>query len=190
MICVESRDELLLIDRLLTSHYVQFGTSTHAKPVDGMRFRGIPPRNTGHARQVTRCRRTPIQGEHMSPLLSSHEMLGLPLKNRVVMAPMTRCRAKLFGMPNPLMAEYYEQRASAGLIITEATNVSGMSASFELAPGIFTDEQMEAWRSVVARVHAAGGKICMQLWHGGRVSSFALLDDRSPLSPSGVNGDL
>jgi N-ethylmaleimide reductase len=126
----------------------------------------------------------------MSPLLSPHQMLGLPLKNRVVMAPMTRCRAKLFGMPNPLMAEYYEQRASAGLIITEATNVSGMSASFELAPGIFTDEQMDAWHSVVARVHAAGGKIFMQLWHGGRVSSFALLDGAAPLSPSGINDDL
>jgi N-ethylmaleimide reductase len=126
----------------------------------------------------------------MSPLLSPHQMLGLPLKNRVVMAPMTRCRAKMFGLPTSLTAQYYEQRASAGLVITEATNVSGMSAAFELAPGIYTDEQMEAWRSVVARVHAAGGRIFMQLWHGGRVGSFALLDGQAPLSPSGINDDL
>jgi N-ethylmaleimide reductase len=126
----------------------------------------------------------------MSALLSPHQMLDLSLKNRVVMAPMTRCRAKMFGIPTSLMAQYYEQRASAGLVITEATNVSGMSAAFELAPGIYTDEQMEAWRSVVARVHAAGGRIFMQLWHGGRVSSFALLDGQAPLSPSGINDDL
>ena len=126
----------------------------------------------------------------MSALLSPHQMLDLSLKNRVVMAPMTRCRAKMFGIPTSLMAQYYEQRASAGLVITEATNVSGMSAAFELAPGIYTDEQMEAWRSLVARVHAAGGRIFMQLWHGGRVSSFALLDGQAPLSPSGINDDL
>src|ERR1700692_3185800 len=126
----------------------------------------------------------------MSALLSPHQMLDLSLKNRVVMATMTRCRAKMFGIPTSLMAQYYEQRASAGLVITEATNVSGMSAAFELAPGIYTDEQMEAWRSVVARVHAAGGRIFMQLWHGGRVSSFALLDGQAPLSPSGINDDV
>ncbi|OXC77961.1 alkene reductase [Caballeronia sordidicola] len=126
----------------------------------------------------------------MSTLLSSYEMLGLPLKNRVVMGPMTRCRAKIAGLPNSLMAQYYEQRASAGLILTEATNVSGMSASFELAPGVYTNEQMEGWRAIVTRVHAAGGHIFMQLWHGGRVSSFALLDGQAPLSPSGVNDDL
>jgi N-ethylmaleimide reductase len=76
----------------------------------------------------------------MSALLTPHQLpSGLSVKNRVVMAPMTRCRAKTRGLPNALMAQYYEQRASAGLIITEATNVSEMSAAFELAPGIYTD---------------------------------------------------
>ncbi|MGF7132790.1 N-ethylmaleimide reductase [Paraburkholderia sp. EB58] len=127
----------------------------------------------------------------MSALLTPHQLpSGLSVKNRVVMAPMTRCRAKTRGLPNALMAQYYEQRASAGLIITEATNVSEMSAAFELAPGIYTDEQREAWRPVVARVHAASGRIFLQLWHGGRISSFALLDGQAPLSPSGINDDL
>jgi N-ethylmaleimide reductase len=126
----------------------------------------------------------------MPALLTPHQIYDLPLKNRVVMAPMTRCRTKMNGLPNSLMAQYYEQRASAGLLITEATNVSAMSAAFELAPGIYTDEQMHAWKSIVARVHTAGGRIFMQLWHSGRVSSFALLDGQSPISPSGINDDL
>ncbi|MCY0852617.1 alkene reductase [Cupriavidus sp. D39] len=126
----------------------------------------------------------------MSSLLSPHQMYDLALPNRVVMAPMTRCRAKVSGIPNPLMTEYYEQRATAGLIITEATNVSAMSAAFELAPGIYTSEQAEGWHTIVNRVHAAGGRIYMQLWHGGRVSSLTLLDGQAPLSPSGVNDDL
>ena len=87
-------------------------------------------------------------------------------------------------------ALYYAQRASAGLIVTEATNVSPMSAAFELAPGIYTDEQVEGWKPVAEGVRAAGGKLFMQLWHSGRVSSYALLNGQAPLSPSGINDDL
>jgi N-ethylmaleimide reductase len=89
-----------------------------------------------------------------------------------------------------LNAEYYAQRASAGLIITEATNVSPNSAAFELAPAIYNDAQVAGWRGVTEQVHAAGGKMFMQLWHSGRVSSYALLGGAEPLSPSGYNDDL
>ena len=126
----------------------------------------------------------------LSPLLDGYDLSGLQLPNRVAMAPMTRSRAPLRGLPTGMMAEYYAQRASAGLIITEATNVSAASAAFDLTPGIITAEQIEGWRHVTSQVHAAGGRIFMQLWHGGRVSSFALLGGAAPLSPSGVNDDL
>lgn len=126
----------------------------------------------------------------LSPLLDGYDLNGLRLPNRVVMAPMTRSRAPLQGRPTEMMAQYYAQRASAGLIITEATNVSPSSAAFELTPGIITPEQIDGWRHITSQVHAAGGRIFMQLWHGGRVSSFALLGGEAPLSPSGVNDDL
>ncbi|MGF6773769.1 N-ethylmaleimide reductase [Paraburkholderia sp. GAS199] len=126
----------------------------------------------------------------LSPLLDGFDLSGLRLPNRVVMAPMTRSRAPLRGRPTGMMAEYYVQRASAGLIVSEATNVSSSSLAFDLTPGIFTAEQMDGWRDITSRVHAAGGRIFMQLWHSGRVSSFALLGGEAPLSPSGLNDDL
>jgi N-ethylmaleimide reductase len=126
----------------------------------------------------------------LSPLIDGYNLSGLRLPNRVVMAPMTRSRAPHDGRPTEMMAEYYVQRASAGLIVTEATNVSPASAAFDLTPGIITAEQIEGWRSITNPVHAAGGRIFMQLWHSGRVSSFALLGGETPLSPSGVNDDL
>lgn len=126
----------------------------------------------------------------LSPLLDSYNLSGMRLPSRVVMAPMTRSRAPSQGRPTEMMAQYYVQRASAGLIITEATNVSPASAAFELTPGIITAEQIDGWRHITSQVHAAGGRIFMQLWHSGRVSSFALLGGETPLSPSGVNDDL
>ncbi|WP_144113934.1 alkene reductase [Paraburkholderia sp. BCC1886] len=126
----------------------------------------------------------------LSPLLDGYDLSELRLPNRVVMAPMTRSRAPLHGRPTEMMAEYYVQRASAGLIVTEATNVSPVSAAFDLTPGIFTAQQIDGWRFITNQVHAAGGRIFMQLWHSGRVSSFALLGGEAPLSPSGVNDDL
>jgi 2,4-dienoyl-CoA reductase-like NADH-dependent reductase (Old Yellow Enzyme family) len=114
----------------------------------------------------------------------------LVLPNRIIMAPLTRSRATLERVPTPMMIEHYVQRASAGLIITEATNVVPQSIAWDCAPGIYTREQIEAWAKLVQAVHDAGGRIALQLWHGGRVAC-----DRSPapqfaLSPSGVNDDL
>lgn len=114
----------------------------------------------------------------------------LLLNNRIAMAPLTRARAGADGVPLPVNAHYYAQRATAGLIVTEATNMSPHSAAFELAPGIYSDAQVAGWRLVTEAVHAAGGRMFMQLWHSGRVSSYALLDGAAPLSPSGVNDDL
>jgi 2,4-dienoyl-CoA reductase-like NADH-dependent reductase (Old Yellow Enzyme family) len=126
----------------------------------------------------------------MTSLLQPATIGNLTLANRVAMAPVTRSRAGTHGVPDDLTAQYYQQRASAGLLITEATNVSPASAAFELAPGIHTPEQVIGWQRVSAAVHRKGGKLFMQLWHGGRVSSHALLGGEAPLSPSGVNDDL
>ena len=115
---------------------------------------------------------------------------GLDLSNRVIMAPLTRARAGATGVPGALNVEYYVQRASAGMILTEATNVSPMSNAFDCAPGIWRSDQVNGWRSVTEAVHGAGGRILLQLWHGGRVGAKGLLDGREPVSPSGVNDDL
>ena len=114
----------------------------------------------------------------------------LALKNRIAMAPLTRARTDQAGVPSSLNATYYAQRATAGLIVSEATNVSPLSAAFELAPGIYCASQAAGWGRVADAVHARGGVIFMQLWHSGRVASAALLGGREPLSPSAVNDDL
>ncbi len=101
-------------------------------------------------------------------LLDPTQAGGLILKNRIVMAPMTRARATSEHVPTPLMAEYYAQRASAGLIVSEATLVAPLKAHWGSVPGIFTAEQAEAWMQVTESVHAAGGKMVLQLWHPGR----------------------
>ena len=108
--------------------------------------------------------------------------------NRVWMAPLTRSRSSMPGnVPNELMATYYEQRASSGLIIAEATPISPMAHGYYATPGIHTDEQVEGWKLVTDRVHAKGGKIFLQLWHVGRVSHSALLpDNQQPVSSTNV----
>jgi N-ethylmaleimide reductase len=113
----------------------------------------------------------------------------LQLKNRIVMAPLTRTRAENQGkVPNELMAEYYAQRAGAGLIITEGTFVSERGQGWYGAPGVYTAEQAAGWRRVTEAVHRAGGLIFVQLWHQGSVSHRSLYDDRRlPLGPSAVN---
>jgi N-ethylmaleimide reductase len=126
----------------------------------------------------------------MKSILNPINIGDLRFSNRVAMAPMTRARSGQDGVPTSLNAKYYGQRSSAGLIITEATNVSPMSAAFELAPGIYTNEQIQGWRLVTDAVHKAGSKIFMQIWHSGRASSYALLKGAKPLSPSGMNEDL
>ena len=93
----------------------------------------------------------------------------LSLPNRIIMAPPTRCRASEGRVPNALMAEYYVQRASAGLIISEATSVTPMGVGYPDTPGIWSDAQVEGWKLVTnAVLHQAGGRIVLQLWHVGR----------------------
>jgi len=126
----------------------------------------------------------------MSQLLDALTLGSLTLPNRIALAPLTRCRAQSGDVPQPVSVTYYSQRASAGLLITEATNVSPRSCAFELAPGIYSEEQVQGWKAIAQGVHASGGRIFMQLWHCGRVGSDAILNGQAPLSPSGVNDDL
>ncbi len=107
---------------------------------------------------------------HSPTLFDSIALGALKLPNRVLMAPLTRCRASAGNVPGPLVAEYYAQRASAGLIISEATSVSPCGFGYPNTPGIFTEAQVDGWRGVTDAVHAAGGRIVLQLWHVGRIS--------------------
>jgi N-ethylmaleimide reductase len=109
------------------------------------------------------------------------------LANRIVMAPLTRSRALANGVPRALMAEYYAQRASAGLIISEGANISQQGRGYAFTPGLYTREQAAAWRSVTGAVHARGGRIFAQLWHVGRISHPSLqLDHARPVAPSAI----
>jgi N-ethylmaleimide reductase len=122
------------------------------------------------------------------PLLTPYQSDKLNLKNRVVMAPMTRSRADNAGnVPNDLMVEYYTQRASAGLIITEGTYVSREAVGYINVPGIYTPEQVAGWQKVTSAIHAHGGQVYVQLWHVGRMSHPDLLDGNLPLSASAIN---
>ena len=126
------------------------------------------------------------QNSSLPHLLSSCDLGGLTLKNRVVMAPLTRGRAGKENIANELMAEYYAQRASAGLLITEGTFISKEAIGWNQAPGIWSDEQGEAWKGVVDTVHGHGTPIFLQLWHTGRASHSDFLDGNLPVAPSAV----
>jgi 2,4-dienoyl-CoA reductase-like NADH-dependent reductase (Old Yellow Enzyme family) len=108
------------------------------------------------------------------------------LPNRLVMAPLTRCRASAGRVPNALMRDYYVQRASAGLIISEATSVTPMGVGYPDTPGIWSGEQVEGWKQITKGVHEAGGRILLQLWHVGRISDPSYLDGQQPVAPSPV----
>jgi 2,4-dienoyl-CoA reductase-like NADH-dependent reductase (Old Yellow Enzyme family) len=110
----------------------------------------------------------------------------LRLANRVFMAPLTRCRASAGRVPNALMREYYVQRASAGLITTEATSVTPMGVGYPDTPGIWSPEQTQGWKRIADAVHAAGGKMFLQLWHVGRISDPSYLDGALPVAPSPI----
>ncbi|MBU9175240.1 alkene reductase [Burkholderia gladioli] len=110
----------------------------------------------------------------------------LTLPNRIVMAPLTRARSGDERVPNALMARYYAERASAGLILTEATSVTPQGVGYAKTPGIWSDEQVEGWKLVTQAVHEAGGKIFMQLWHVGRISDPIFLDGQLPVAPSAI----
>ncbi|MEP7007958.1 MAG: alkene reductase [Sphingomonas bacterium] len=119
----------------------------------------------------------------MPSLFDPIQFGAIAAPNRVVMAPLTRGRATREHVAQPLMGEYYAQRASAGLIITEATGISRQGLGWPFAPGLWTDEQTEAWKPVVAAVHAAGGRIVAQLWHMGRIVHSSL-SGAQPVSSS------
>jgi len=112
---------------------------------------------------------------------------SIQLKNRLVMAPLTRMRAVAGDVPNPLAKTYYEQRASAGLIITEATQISPLGMGYPATPGIYSPEQTAAWKEIVDAVHTKGGTIVAQLWHVGRISHSSLHpEDGVPEAPSAI----
>jgi len=122
-----------------------------------------------------------------SSLLSPYDLGDLKLKNRVTLAPMTRSRAEVERMPNQLMAKYYGQRASAGLLITEATVISKQAIGWNNTPGIYLDAQADAWRMVVDAVHEKATPIFLQLWHCGRASHSSFFENAQlPVAPSAI----
>ncbi len=121
-----------------------------------------------------------------SALFDSVSVGDLVLPNRVVMAPMTRARAGKERVPNALMADYYVQRASAGLILTEATTISPQANGWNESPGIYTDEMEAGWGEVVKAVHEAGGRIFLQLWHCGRASHSSFHGGEKAVAPSAI----
>jgi len=123
----------------------------------------------------------------MTTLFDPIKVGGLELPNRIIMAPLTRSRAVGAGrVPNALMAEYYVQRASAGLILSEATSVTPMGVGYADTPGIWSDEQVAGWKQVTDAVHDAGGRIFLQLWHVGRISDPLFLEGELPVAPSAI----
>jgi 2,4-dienoyl-CoA reductase-like NADH-dependent reductase (Old Yellow Enzyme family) len=122
----------------------------------------------------------------MTTLFDPLKLGDLELPNRIIMAPLTRSRAGVSRMPNALMAEYYAQRASAGLIMTEATVVTPMGVGYADTPGIWSAAQVEGWKLTTRSVHERGGQIFLQLWHVGRISDPRFLDGALPVAPSAV----
>lgn len=122
----------------------------------------------------------------MPTLFDSLQLGPLTLPNRIFFAPLTRSRAGQQRIPNALMAEYYRQRSSAGLILTEATSVTPMGVGYANTPGIWSQEQVEGWKLITQAVHEAGGHIFLQLWHVGRISDPQFLDGALPVAPSAI----
>jgi 2,4-dienoyl-CoA reductase-like NADH-dependent reductase (Old Yellow Enzyme family) len=123
----------------------------------------------------------------MPSLFDPIRLGDLYLPNRVIMAPLTRMRAvPETRAPTPLMAEQYVQRASAGLILAEATSVDPMGVGYAGTPGIWSSEQVEGWKRVTSAVHAVGGRIALQLWHVGRISEPLVLNGATPISSSAI----
>lgn len=125
----------------------------------------------------------------MATLFDPIQIGDLQLPNRIIMAPLTRCRASEGRVPNDLMVEYYTQRASAGLILTEATSVTPMGVGYPDTPGIWSQAQVAGWRKITDAVHAAGGRIMLQLWHVGRISDPLYLNGELPVAPSAIQPD-
>ena len=122
----------------------------------------------------------------MPTLFDPLKLGDLTLPNRIIMAPLTRSRAGSVRVPNELMAEYYVQRAAAGLILSEATSVTPMGVGYADTPGLWSDEQVQGWKIVTKAVHKAGGLIFAQLWHVGRISAPLFLNGELPVAPSPI----
>jgi len=121
-----------------------------------------------------------------SPLLESTQIGDIPLNNRIALAPMTRTRAEEGGTPGDLMAEYYAQRAGAGLVIAEATGVDVSAIAWMGMPGVYQEHHVTGWKKTTEAVHAKGSKIFLQLWHPGRATHSLLINGRQPVAPSAV----
>jgi N-ethylmaleimide reductase len=119
-------------------------------------------------------------------LFSDYKLDDIKLSKRMVMAPMTRCRAIEGNIPNPLAITYYTQRSQAGLIITEGSQISHLGVGYIRTPGIYSNEQVAGWQRVTDAVHKAGSKIFLQLWHVGRVSHPDFHDGQLPVAPSSL----
>ncbi|WP_049622782.1 alkene reductase [Frateuria defendens] len=127
---------------------------------------------------------------HDDPLFQPLKLGALALPNRIVMPPMTRSRASRPGdEANALMAEYYAQRAAAGLIVSEGTYIAPLGKGYAWTPGLFTPSQVDGWRRVTDAVHAAGGRLFAQLWHVGRISHPDLLGGQQPVAPSAIRAE-
>ena len=120
----------------------------------------------------------------MATLFNPLRLGDITISNRILMAPLTRCRADADHVPSALMVEYYTQRASAGLIITEATMAMAGHSAFWMEPGVYSEAQIQGWKVVTDAVHAAGGKIFIQIWHGGRACHPLLNSGAQPVAPS------
>ncbi len=122
----------------------------------------------------------------MTDLLTPLHLGQLTLQNRIFLAPLTRCRASEGHIPNKLMADYYAQRATGGLLIAEATMAMAGNSAFWREPGIYDAAQVEGWKLVTRAVHARGGRIFLQVWHGGRATHSLLNGDKQPVAPSAI----
>jgi 2,4-dienoyl-CoA reductase-like NADH-dependent reductase (Old Yellow Enzyme family) len=121
-----------------------------------------------------------------NPLFQPLQAGAFTFPNRMIMAPLTRCRASAGRVPNAMMAEYYVQRSSFGMILSEATSISPQGVGYPNTPGIWSAEQVEGWKIVTTAVHQAGGRILLQLWHVGRVSDPIYLNGDLPVAPSAI----
>lgn len=131
-----------------------------------------------------------IDNSTCTDLFSATQLGKIAIANRIIMAPVTRSRYAENGIPNELHATYYAQRASAGMLIAEATNISPQGRGYAATPGIWSDEQVEGWKKVTDAVHANGGKIVVQLWHVGRFSCVELQPDgAAPVAPSAIKAE-
>jgi len=127
------------------------------------------------------------KGVSMSDLFSKLQLGDIAtLPNRILMAPLTRCRSSEGRVPNAMMAEYYVQRATAGIIFSEATSVDAMGVGYPDTPGIWSKEQVEGWKLITKAVHEAGGRMLLQLWHVGRISHESYLNGKQPVAPSAI----